>query len=418
MLINFKFKNFMSFGDECCFDMVANTDKQHRDNLIEDKYSRVKLIYGANASGKTSFIRAIAFIRAFVFSSNTMLENAAIPVIPFKFRSDAYNVPSEFVLTFITNNERYRYEFSCTQQKVIYEKLDVYHTAKATNIFERTDTNIYVFKRDTKVLREISAKNTANKLFLATAATWNYEPVKPVVDYILNKLLPYGFNEPWQFFLEKIKQAGEYDDYRSFCLRFFNSADISIDDFVIEEKKLKDAPKDPVINSILSAIAQNNSEAMEKLANSSIYNVNVSHKVYDGEREEKYTLNIKEESLGTTQMFELSPVLYYVLKNGIAFFVDEIDRSLHPILVRYIVNLFLDSSSNNNNAQLIANTHDTNMLDLELLRRDEIWFAERDYKTGKTTIYPLTDFSPRKNENIEKAYLLGRFGAVPFVKEN
>lgn len=417
MLINFKFKNFMSFGDECYFEMTANSDKQHRDNLIDDKYSRVKLIYGANASGKTSFIKAIAFIRAFVFNSNTMLEKTVIPVMPFKFRADTNKEPSEFALTFIIDGVRYYYEFACTRQKVVREKLDVYYTAKATSIFERKDTDTYIFKRDIKVLREISAKNTSNKLFLVTAATWNYQPAKPVVDYILNKLLPYGFNEPWQVYLEKIKQAGEYEEYKKFCLDFFSSADISISDFEIKEKKLKDN-KDPIIDSILSAITKNNAEVMEQIANSNVYNVNVSHKVSNGEGEENFVLDLQEESLGTIHMFELSPVLYYVLKNGITFFIDEIDRSLHPMLVRYIVSLFLDSEANSNNAQLIANTHDTNLLDLDLLRRDEIWFSERDFKTGKTVIYPLTDFSPRKNENIEKAYLLGRFGAVPFIKEN
>ena len=115
-------------------------------------------------------------------------------------------------------------------------------------------------------------------------------------------------------------------------------------------------------------------------------------------------------------MFELSTVLYYVLKNGTTFFIDEIDRSLHPLLVRYIVNLFFNSKVNINNAQIIANTQDTNLLDLDLFRRDEIWFTERDYESGSTIIFPLTDFSPRKDENIEKAYLLGRFGAVPFIK--
>ena len=94
MLIDFSFKNFMSFGDECRFDMLANSDKQHRESLIDDKYSRVRLIYGANASGKTSFIRAVAFVRWFIFNSSQLLENVSIPVVPFKFRHDAKNNPS------------------------------------------------------------------------------------------------------------------------------------------------------------------------------------------------------------------------------------------------------------------------------------------------------------------------------------
>ena len=113
----------------------------------------------------------------------------------------------------------------------------------------------------------------------------------------------------------------------------------------------------------------------------------------------------------------LAPILYDVFKFGKAFFVDEIDKSLHPFVVKYLIKLFFNKEVNKNNAQLITNTHDTNLLDLELLRRDEIWFTEKDYKTGKSQIFPLSDFSPRKGENIEKSYLLGRFGAIPFISE-
>lgn len=418
MLIDFSFKNFMSFGDECRFDMVANSDKQHSESLIDNKYSRVRLIYGANASGKTSFIRAIAFVRWFILHSNQLLENMPIPVVPFKFRQDAQNVPSEFALTFVMQEKKYLYEFSCTQEKVIHEKLDVYNSVKPTNIFERIDTDKYEFRRDVKTLRDIASKTTRNKLFLATSANWNYALTKPVVEFLLNTMLPYSLNDPWQTHIAKIKADGQFEDYKKFCLKFFNNADISIEDFVIEEKKFKEMPKDPMLNSMVSLIAQGKADLIERIENSPVYNINIQHAVTDDDAEEKYTLNLQEESLGTIQMFELSPILYHVFQNGITLFVDEIDRSLHPILVRYIVSLFLDPEINVHNAQLIANTHDTNLLDLELLRRDEIWFTERDFKSGKTTMYPLTDFSPRKNENIEKAYILGRFGAIPFIKEN
>ena len=137
-----------------------------------------------------------------------------------------------------------------------------------------------------------------------------------------------------------------------------------------------------------------------------------------GAEKEKYALNIGEESLGTIRIFEYAPILFDVLKNGKVLFIDEIDRSLHPLLVKHLVKIFLNEKTNPNGAQLIANTHDTNLLDLDLLRRDEIWFAARDDKTGSTEMYPLSDFSPRKTENVEKAYLLGRYGAVPFIAED
>jgi AAA15 family ATPase/GTPase len=109
-------------------------------------------------------------------------------------------------------------------------------------------------------------------------------------------------------------------------------------------------------------------------------------------------------------------LLYYVFKEGKVLFIDEIDKSLHPLMVEYLVKMFLDKNINTGNAQLIANTHDTNLLNLDIFRRDDIWFTERDYESGKTEMYSLSDFSPRKSENIEKAYLLGRFGAIPFIK--
>ena len=215
---------------------------------------------------------------------------------------------------------------------------------------------------------------------------------------------------------EKIRAEGQSEEFSKFCLDLFNNADISIDNFVVEEKKYKDLPQDAVLNSVISVLMRGDQNKIEQFDNASVYNIWINHKIKNEGVEREYQLNIQEESLGTIGMFELSTVLYYVLKNGTTFFIDEIDRSLHPLLVRYIVNLFFNSKVNINNAQIIANTQDTNLLDLDLFRRDEIWFTERDYESGSTTIFPLTDFSPRKDENIEKAYLLGRFGAVPFIK--
>ena len=259
------------------------------------------------------------FFWMFLRNSNFLVGNSIIGVNPFKFREDAYQKPSEFSITFTVKEVKYVYSFSCTRQKVINEKLDAYYSAKPTSIFERTDTNNYVFKNDVKKLNDIRSKNSENKLFLVTSATWEYEKTKPVVDYLLNNI--------------------------------------------------------------------------------------------------KFNLNLEEESLGTVQMFMMSPLLYYVFKDGRTLFVDEIDKSLHPILVEHIVKLFLDKSINSNDAQLIANTHDTNLLNLDIFRRDDIWFTERDVNSGKSEMYSLADFSPRKDENIEKAYLLGRYGAIPFIKE-
>ena len=142
-----------------------------------------------------------------------------------------------------------------------------------------------------------------------------------------------------------------------------------------------------------------------------------THEVVTSNEKNSYSLSINEESLGTNQLFSLSIVLFYAFKEGKVVIIDEIDRSLHPLLVRHIINSFIKNSTNELPSQLIANTHETDLLDLEILRRDEIAFIDKNFNTGVASLYSLTDFSPRKEENIRKAYLLGRFGAIPFLKD-
>ena len=145
-----------------------------------------------------------------------------------------------------------------------------------------------------------------------------------------------------------------------------------------------------------------------------IYNIKTKHIIDNN----LYEFDILEESLGTQVVFSLIPVIKDALDNGKILVIDEFDKSLHPFIIKYIVEIFNDKEVNKNNAQLIFNTHDTNLLDLELLRRDQIWFAEKNIKDGACSIYPLDDFSVRKNENVLKGYLLGRYGAIPFLNNN
>lgn len=166
----------------------------------------------------------------------------------------------------------------------------------------------------------------------------------------------------------------------------------------------------------MTVAADGNEEAVKTIQDTNVYSFTTYHDVKEEDGSNRYGLLLDEESFGTINMFKYSAVLYYVFKEGKVLFVDEIDKSLHPLMVEYLIKMFHDKSINTTNAQLVANTHDTNLLDLDIFRRDDIWFTERNYTNGKTEMYSLADFSPRKTENIEKAYLLGRFGAIPFIK--
>ncbi len=419
MLSSFKFKNYMSFSDNSEFNMLANSDTSHETDLVTcktDKLSKARIIYGANASGKSSFLKAMAFVSSFMSMSNFHLDSTKIGVIPFKFCDNRFNKPSEFEISFYIDEIKYVYAFSCTRTKVIGEKLLIYTSAKPTTVFERTNTTEYKFlARDLKVLNEYKEKNTDNKLFLVTSATWNYSVTKPIVDYLMNKVTVISeIDTIWKMTMDKIVAENALDDFKSFCLNILNNADLSINDFVISSKKIKDLGEQAeMFSKVAKVLANDKEELIEDLINkSNVYNFRTKHTVSGS----TYDLDLLEESLGTKQIFMLSTILYYVFKEGKVLFVDEIDKSLHPLLVEYIVKMFKDKMLNPKNAQLIATTHDTNLLNLDLFRRDDIWFTERNFETGSTEIFKLADFSPRKNENIEKAYLLGRFGAVPFIK--
>ena len=421
MIIDFKFKNYLSFADECNFTMLANKDKAHEENLItvgKERLSKTRMIYGANASGKSSFMKAMLFISMFIANSNSLLEKMPIPVDPFKFCDGCFNKPTEFSITFIKDEIKYAYQFSCTREKVINERLDIYYSAKPTMIFNRTNTTTYEFNKDTKLLNELKDRNLENKLFLVTSASWNYEKTKPVVDYLLNTIMvAINIDALWKMNLDRIYANNELEEYKAFCLKILNNADISISDFKVDSKKLKDVEQNAeYLQEILRIATKGNEEAANNMANMNLYNFMTFHDIVNGESVNRYPLNLADESLGTVQMFKYTPILYYVFKEGKVLFVDEIDKSLHPLMVEYLVKMFLDKNINTSNAQLIANTHDTNLLNLEIFRRDDIWFTERNYESGKTEMYSLADFSPRKSENIEKAYLLGRFGAIPFIK--
>jgi AAA15 family ATPase/GTPase len=186
-------------------------------------------------------------------------------------------------------------------------------------------------------------------------------------------------------------------------------ADINISDLHVEAKKIS-AQQMPLIGGLV--IAGQLIQPQEQ------YEVRImtGHTVCDQDGKEKtYGLELGEESLGAKQLVFFAPLLRQTLENGKTVFIDELDRSLHPFIVKFLVNLFRDPKWNKNGAQLIFTTHDTTLLSLDTFRKDQIYFTEKDAKTGATDLYSLDEFSIRKTDNIEKGYLLGRYGAIPYL---
>ena len=408
MLIEFSISNFLSFKEKTTFSMVASSDKSLKDNYTiigNEKLLRMTAIYGANASGKSNLFKVLAIVNSMIAQSNFINPGNLLPITPFKFDKKTINEPSEFEIKFLVDNIRYVYGFKADTVNIYNEYLIYYPNGRPVKIFNRENVNDYTFNsNDEKFLKDIKKKNTANKFFLTTATTWNYEKTKPAFRFLTE-----GMGTVMSF--ENIK-GYSYNKYykdedktlENFALKFLEQADFNIKGYTVIQENLTDDQ----INTIPDLVRP------FFLNNSSVFRVNTTH-IANGE---KFELDIFEESLGTQAIFAFIPVLKDVIDNGKVIFIDEFDKSLHPQIVQYIVELFNNPEINKKNAQLIFNTHDTNLLDLDLLRRDQIWFTEKKADNGVSTLHALDDYPVRKTENIEKGYLLGRYGAIPFIINN
>ncbi|RIA75431.1 hypothetical protein EI71_01520 [Anaeroplasma bactoclasticum] len=406
MLIEFSVKNFLSFKNLVTLSMEKGNGDENSNNIISNEFGeflKTAAIYGANASGKTNLLKAFTAAIIMVRSSNYIPLGAKWNLIkPFMFDEDSKNEPTEFEFVFISNNIKYKYYIQTDAEKVYKESLDAYYSQKPTNLFKRKDTNVYEFNSDRALLESIASKNTENKLFLVTAATWNYLKVKDAYLWFMNVIDTYdSFNT---IFTKDIIDYKNDNELRNFTIKLLREADIHINNILVDYDLVSESKKDvytidnnPVLNNL---------------------NIQIEHEVLtDTNDVKKYNLSFNEESSGTKVLFTFAPYLKRAFENNRVIIVDEFEKSMHPALIEFIIKLFNNKKINKANSQLIITTHAPNLLNLELLRRDEIWFTEKNNKNGVSDLYPLDSFSVRKEENVQKGYLNGRYGAIPFIKD-
>ena len=417
MLVEFSVKNFMSFKDKVTFSMEAATGKENEENIIDiqninERILKSTAIYGANASGKTNLIKAFtAAILMVRKSNNRQVGEKLMEMEPFAFDEKTKKEPCEFEFVFYAKGMKYIYGFIADKEKVYEEYLYQYFTAKPTRIFERTNVNEYKFlQADEGKLNAIKTQNIDNKLFLATATTWNYDQTKEPYLWFAKNIDTYSGGMLLNDFVVESYSKDEGEELKKFTLKLLNEADIVIKDFSVEIEE------HDVDSNMLMLLKNFNITSPMLPQKQRDVKIRMTHEVTNDEGNMKnYELNLNNESSGTQILFSFAPILKDVFENGKILVIDEIERSLHPSLVEMIIKFFHNPKINKGNAQLIFNTHDTNLLSLDIFRRDQIWFAEKDPKKGATDLYPLDDFSVRKNENIQKGYLNGRYGAIPFV---
>ncbi len=416
MLVQFTVENFLSIRDKVYLSLEPSKDSEHPENLItKGDYKAVNsvAIYGANASGKSSLFKAITVALIMIRNSNNVQITDKLPMTPFKFDFESRNKPTSFEFTFIAKDGRkYIYGFSATTEKVVEEYLYCYNTSKPTLLFDLNENEKPKFNRAYKVKLEAAYQmNTANKLFLATATTWNVECTKSPFEWLAESIDTFtDVMELGGVAFEKYR-TDENRKYIEFTKNLLKQADINISSIEVDAKEVMGGPALPFQIVVQGKIIPPNEGKHYDVEITTGYTV-----VDENGEKTEFSLTLQEESIGTQLLFFYGPLLKDAFEKGKTIVLDEIDKSMHPSLVKFIMNLFRDPDVNKNGAQLIVTTHETGILSLDMFRRDQIYFTEKDSKSGVTDLYSLDEFSVRKTENIEKGYLMGRYGAIPFLQ--
>ncbi|MCG8488606.1 MAG: ATP-binding protein [Chromatiales bacterium] len=416
MLIEFRVKNFRSLRDEQVLTLVASKDKTLLSSNAQETgvkaapaLLRSTAIYGANASGKSNLVKALQYMRGVVAESATVIQpGQTYNLQPFRLDRTSVTEPTEFEITFLVDGVRYQYGFSMTQARIVNEYLLVYKAFKPQRWFERyldeeTDEEIYEFSASFKGSKSTWQQATrSNALFLSMAVQLNSEQLRPVFDWITKQLIV--FNEVTPLAPEFSIQMLQQPEGRKEICEFLKSADISIKDISLVIRKIQGERMRVDLTSGKREIQPEEIEDRQ---------LHFLHATDQGEA----TFELSDESGGTRNLlFTAGPVLD-ILRKGYTLIIDEIDTSLHTLLVQEMVRLFHNPKTNAAGAQLIFTTHDTSLLNAPgLLRRDQIWFTEKDADQA-SNLTSLSEFSPRKNEALERGYLTGRYGGIPFIEK-
>ncbi len=397
MLIRFSFKNFKSFKNENCLDMEATSLKEHEYNVAKTEngeYLKVSAIYGANASGKTNVLQAFDYMKKRILVSDDSKKNSPIDeesIYSFMINNAPIALEVEILAK---NNKIYKYGFEVLKDTIISEWLFEKRVNKFYAIFERENNNVSM--KPNKISDLVNIDERTLFLNIYSKIDRNNEDFSNVYDWFVNSMYLDLGNPNFERFINNrvsLKILSD-ENYKKELLKFIKTFDSGIEG-------IKTTPDS------LEAVKSNNG----------IIDIEVLHR---GENGELKALPFYLESNGTRKMFHLFDFFMDALKNGMVLFVDELDAKLHPLLTRYIINLFHNSQTNIGNGQLIYSTHDTVNLNKETFRRDEIWFAEKD-KDGVSKIYSLADYKindvkVRNDATYNKDYLSGRYGAIPVLE--
>lgn len=422
MIIDFYLKNYASFKEEQHFSLLATTKKEKFEgselNIATQpnglRLLKTAVLYGANASGKSNFLKSFDVLKQLVFSiGNIENSNSKLRINRFLLCKETKNEPTLIEISFLIKDTIYRYGVELSDELILSEWLYKKHK-RETLVFYREGKKLDTLEKQT-IINEVWKKKMVrdDTLLLTIAAQFN----DPLSDMILKE------------FLKINVISGIYDaNYKDFTIDLFSNKEENYKDEIIELLKLADfgienlSTREEAGETVSVSFKGNDNKAPiihREAAN--IKNLLTTRKVYSdkgkhiGEIEMSFN---KYESEGTQKFFHLLGPILLSLKKGQLLVIDELDTKLHPLLTKQIIRLFRNPKTNPNNAQLIFATHDINLLEAKLFRRDQIWFTEKD-RFGASQLLPLSDFKKgvRNDEKISKRYMEGRYGAVPYLND-
>jgi AAA15 family ATPase/GTPase len=402
MLLEFTVGNFLSFKDKKTFSLEAGSISEHKDNVVkEGKYKvlRSAVIYGANSSGKSNFIKALDFMITTIKNSSKLNSTDKLNTKPFLLNTATETQPSFFEIIFVVSNileieKRYRYGFEIDNDIIHSEWLYVLSgkSKKEEVYFIRNHEGIGV----ADVLDEakgLEGKTRDNGLFIALADQFNIDIAKNIMRHLSSLNILSGIDHEISIGATNVLWNNE--EHKSSIVEFIKKLNLGFSNFSISDD---------------SAIG------FKK-------RVSTLHKMFNNKGNFISEVEFKmadQESSGTNKLFDLAGYVIFTIKYGLILIIDELDAKLHPILTQEIIKLFNNPETNPHNAQLIFTTHDTNLLGANLFRRDQIWFTEKD-DFEATDMYSLLEFKDedgntiRKDRSFEKDYIRGRYGAIPYI---
>jgi AAA15 family ATPase/GTPase len=412
MLIYFKVANYKSIKEPAELNFNAASISEHIDtNLItEDNISVIKsiVLYGHNASGKSKILDALIFFRYFIINSATEKQRSEeIGVEPFALNESTEHLPSYFEASFLLDKVKFRYGFEADKERIHKEWLLEAKATKEYPLFLRINDDYQIDEKRFDNAGDLAKRTRKNALFLSVASQWNVKKAEKINEWFAGIFPVHGMRDDIhsRFTIELLKDK----KYSSLIKQFIRKADLGINDLGLSEipviEKIKDAEN--MHTGVVEPTSRKDSKTVYTL-----------HNKYNAENEQvesiPFYLNI-HESEGTKKFFNIIGTLIFAIYNDRLVIIDEFDSGLHPLFTKAILKLF-NSSDIRSKAQLLVASHNTALLDKNLLRRDQIYFVEKN-PYGATEVTSLAEYKPRKESPYDKNYLEGKYGAIPIIEE-